>query len=172
MSRLTARLASTFLAATSFALAAGEAIGGRRLRVVVEFCCRRANCRSRSAMCFCASAIRCWASASCRSRSANSRRSRSFSRFSRSSAPALRGRFVVCDTPRTVRRSDQSVQPPELLLSFFVRILLESSRCLGSLVVSIVGSVLLMVLLRHVHPRRTAGSFGGRRPCASFLGFS
>ena len=86
-----------------------------------SFCCRSASCRSKSAICFSFSAI----SLAC---VAFSWRSRSFSRRSHSissvrpvdsaSAPDC-ARFRLDQRPAvmgaTVRRSDQSVQTPELL---------------------------------------------------------
>jgi hypothetical protein len=113
MPRLPTAPSSTPAPATPFTLSTRESTEDGGFEVVVEFCCRNASCRSRSQICFCASATRFCASAKWRSRSANSRRSRFFSRFNRSWASALGCRFVR-DTPHNVRRSDQFVQRPEL----------------------------------------------------------
>ena len=89
--------------------------------VVVEFCCRNASCRSKSAIRFLASVTCRSASFSCRSRSASSRRSRSFSRSNRSWASGLPCGPFLRNTQQTVRRSVQYVQPPEQLLEYFSR---------------------------------------------------
>ena len=117
MCRLTARLAPAFHAATGFPLPVREAIGVDGFDVLVELCCRKANCRSRSAICFPRSAIAFACSAICRSRSANSRRSRSTACFSRSARSLPRARLGL-DTRQTVRPLDQLYSPLKLYRMF------------------------------------------------------
>ena len=98
---------NTTAASTLFALSAGEAIGGwrfgRRRRVLLLQ--RELSLQIGDTLRLLGDLAPRWAS---------SRRKRSFACFRRSSVSLRRCRFGR-DTRHTVRRSDQFVQPPELL---------------------------------------------------------